>query len=294
MLACWLSRRILAKVRVFFSSTRIRIQTIIRSSFRRQKKIRTSDLPFLIHRTGTNDSSVFTVDIRPPRTLRRRLNFYIETFFATVALLRFLLRHSYSMNKKEQTVHTYNTTAERMVQKFSKSGVRVNDIQETFALLSRENPFVIEIGCASGRDAKEIIKYTHHYIGLDIAEEFIRLAKEYVPEGTFVVADIESYSFPEDVDVIFAFASLIHVPKESLQDILERAHKALRSGGVMRISMKHADSYREVTKEDEFGIRTYYHYSLEDLLSLVSEFTVITHAKVEANGQWWIELLLQK
>ncbi len=198
------------------------------------------------------------------------------------------------MNKKEETIYTYNTAAERMVLKFARTGARVNDILETLAVVKKEQPFVVEIGCANGRDAKEIIRHTVHYLGFDVASQFIQLAKEYVPEAQFMVSDVETFIFPEHIDVVFAFASLIHVPKESLKEIVERVYAALNTGGVLRISMKYADTYSEVTKEDEYGTRTYYHYSEDDLLKIASRFTVLKNERVEMNGQSWVELLLQK
>jgi SAM-dependent methyltransferase len=198
------------------------------------------------------------------------------------------------MSKKQQTIDTYNATAERMSEKFKSQGARVSDINETFALCGKENPIVLEIGCGSGRDAAEICKRTNSYLGVDISEEFIKIAQRDVPNGKFIVADIENFEFPTKLDIVFAFASLLHVPKESLRAILKKTFDALNTGGVIRISLKYADFYQESTKRDEFGIRTYYLYSQEDLRELLAGFSIIKEDVSEIRDQMWLEILAQK
>ena len=82
---------------------------------------------------------------------------------------------------------------------------------------------MLEIGCANGKDAMHILARTNEYVGIDISPEFIRLAQQKVPGATFKVGDVERFEFPSDLDVIFAFASLIHLPKESLQGVFSKA-----------------------------------------------------------------------
>lgn len=58
--------------------------------------------------------------------------------------------------------------------------------------------------------------------------------------------------------------------------------------------MKYSDEYKEVTKEDEFGIRTYYHYSLNDIKELSYQFHLLKNLENDLRGQKWIEIMLQK
>ncbi len=198
------------------------------------------------------------------------------------------------MDKKVQTIDTYNKSAQALARKFNDLGVRISDIEEVFNLLNKENSKVIEIGCGNGRDAEEIIKHTNDYLGLDISEELIKLAQEKVPQGNFLVADVTSFEFPKNMDIIFAFASLIHLNREDLKKVLDKIYRNLNSKGIVRISMKYSDEYKEVTKEDEFGIRTYYHYSLNDIKELSYQFHLLKNLENDLRGQKWIEIMLQK
>jgi len=198
------------------------------------------------------------------------------------------------LDKKQQTINTYNTTAYNMAEKFDAFGARVDDIEETFKLISKENPFVLEIGCGSGRDAMEICKHTNNYLGIDITEKFLEIANKKVPKGKFEIADIENYIFPKNVDIIFAFASLIHSPKAIMKQIFKSIYAALNDNGVAYFSMKYKEDYQEITKEDEHGIRTYYFYSTKDIEDMATDFNIIKNKIRKVENQVWLEVLLQK
>ncbi len=198
------------------------------------------------------------------------------------------------MNKKVQTINTYNATASAMAEKFNNIGARTDDIERGFSFVEKKSPFVFEIGCGNGRDAKEILTYSHNYLGVDISEAMIALACEYVPEGKFEVVDIENYVFPMGLDLIFSFASLLHSNKESVRSVLEKAHHGLNEKGVFYISLKY-DDYRELTKTDEFGTRTYYLYNPEIIKELAGDkYKTIFEDTHELRGQKWFTIVLQK
>lgn len=196
--------------------------------------------------------------------------------------------------KKQQTVASYNASAKKLAERYGGFGARVEDVEEAFGLVERENPSVLEIGCGNGRDAEEIVKRTKKYRGMDISEGMIDLARQRVPQGTFEVADIEAYAFPFGLDIVFSFASLIHVPKESLRGIFHRMHAALNPGGVARISLKWSDPSSETVKKNEFGTRYYHLYSEKDIEDLASRFSIKKMKKTEFADQTWLEILLQK
>lgn len=198
------------------------------------------------------------------------------------------------MDNKTQTINTYNDSAQSLADKFDNLGARVSDIIETFTLVNKDNPRVLEIGCGNGRDAQEILKHTNNYLGVDVSEKLIELAKQKVPSGQFIVTDIEEYSLPTELDIIFAFASLIHVAKESLQNIFNDIFASLNQGGVFRLSLKYADEYVESIKTDEFGTRTYYLYSDNDIKEMAQGFTIVKSEVGGLRGQMWLEVLMQK
>jgi len=192
------------------------------------------------------------------------------------------------------TINSYNQNAIALARKFNNIGVRSKDIYESFVLVQKKNPFVLEIGCANGREAKEIIKFTNQYIGINVSKELIRIARQNVKKGRLVVADIEYYNFPKNLDVIFSFASLIHTNRNKLKKVFNRAHNSLCKGGIIYLSMKYG-RYRELTKKDEFGIRTYYYYTPTEILRLTKgKYKTIKIDKQFFLKQKWFTIVLQK
>lgn len=52
--------------------------------------------------------------------------------------------------------------------------------------------------------------------------ELLKIAPKSAPNGPFVLADALTYKSPKDVDVIYAFASLLYVSKVKLLEVFEK------------------------------------------------------------------------
>ncbi len=180
-----------------------------------------------------------------------------------------------------------------MAEKFNALGARAEDIKRGLSFITKENPFVLEIGCGNGRDAKEILRHTAHYVGIDISESMISVAKAHAPEGVFVVADVENYKFSQGLDAVFSFASLLHSDKDAVRRILQKLHAALNEGGVVFISLKNAH-YREESKTDEFGTRHYFFYTPKDIKEMAEGYSVVWENEQDLRGQKWLEIILKK
>ncbi len=174
------------------------------------------------------------------------------------------------MTKKTYTLH-----AQKYLEKFSKLGTRSDDIREVFSYTNYLSPIVVELGCAGGRDAEEILHYTKNYTGIDYVVDFIEAARTKLPSATFIQSDIENYIFKEKVQIVFAFASLLHLPKESLKKIFEEVSKSLYVGGLFRISLKWKPSYEMGEEADAYGKRTFYYYDEETIRSISCDFEII-------------------
>jgi SAM-dependent methyltransferase len=89
------------------------------------------------------------------------------------------------MNKKMETIETYNKSATALAERWADMKPRTADIEETFRFITKENPKVLEIGCGSGRDAAEILKRTNDYVGFDVSEGLLAVARKENPTGIF-------------------------------------------------------------------------------------------------------------
>lgn len=202
-------------------------------------------------------------------------------------------------NLRQQTVDVYNDTAAHMAQKFRNIGARKDDVQRGLELAGDPaDARVLEIGCGDGRDAKEIYQQVKWFMGFDISESFIRIAREYVPGADFVVADAVTFGYPNNLDVVFAFASLLHLSKEELRTVLGKVAVALKLGGIFYISLKWAPEYTSQVKKDEFGERLFYFYTPEFVAELATESYEVAwsdrQSRSEANHTEWFTIALRK
>lgn len=198
-------------------------------------------------------------------------------------------------SEKKQTIETYNKSALAHAEKFNKIGARTKDIEKAFSYISRPNPKVFEIGFGSGRDAAEIAKRTSDYLGIDLSSEMCKIAQRNVPAARFELADVETYQFPKGIDIIFAFASLLHSDKKGVANIINRACDSLNPAGVFFISTKYDTYHKKMIDKEGHGPKTYYFYTPEDIQKMCPlELKTVFQEIQEFKGQKWFSLILQK
>lgn len=117
-------------------------------------------------------------------------------------------------------------------------GARMDDALEAFASLLPSGACVLDWGCGSERDSRALRAMGFDVTSVDaspaMAEAALRETGTTVCVETFAeLAEVASY------DGIWACASLLHARRDELPDILGRASRALRDGGVLYCSFKY-------------------------------------------------------
>jgi len=117
-------------------------------------------------------------------------------------------------------------------------GTRHHDVSQNYhALLDSirgEKPFkILDLGCGPGRDLKYFKDQGHIGIGIDGCESFCKMAREY-SGCQAVVQDFIDMELGEGFfDGVFANASLFHVPKSELCQVIDKLNQSLKSHGVL-------------------------------------------------------------
>jgi SAM-dependent methyltransferase len=120
------------------------------------------------------------------------------------------------------------------------------------------NARVVELGCGPGTPVGEMLANRSHYIGVDLSRGMLRLAQQNVPSGAFVQANMSQLEFAsESVDGVFAFASLIHVPREKHVHVLSRVARWLKPGGIFVAALGAGDNPMELNP-DWLGVPMYW------------------------------------
>jgi SAM-dependent methyltransferase len=96
---------------------------------------------------------------------------------------------------------------------------------------------VVDLGCGSGRWARELNQAGYEVLGIDQSPAMIRLARQIAPDSTFQVGSVLKTRLPE-CDAITAIGEVLNYcfdesnSRQTLKRLLKRAYRALRPGGV--------------------------------------------------------------
>ena len=202
-------------------------------------------------------------------------------------------------NLRQQTIDVYNQQARGLSEKYRAMPPRVKDIELALSLAGNpKQSRILEIGCADGRDAKTMIDRASWYLGIDVAEELIKIARQNVSHGNFQVADAVDFHYPDNLDLVIAFASFIHLDRVELSTIYKKLRRSLRKGGVIYQSLKYSPEYRSEVKADKFGPRQYFFYNPDIIQALAGDGFEIAHTRREIrkglNHSDWVEVALRK
>ncbi|MGH8990865.1 MAG: class I SAM-dependent methyltransferase [Acidimicrobiia bacterium] len=93
----------------------------------------------------------------------------------------------------------------------------------------------LDLGCGTGRHATALLAAGGFRVtGLDASARSIEAARSQVPSANFVVCDMASVRFPaRSFDLITAFYSIIHLPRDDHGPLFSRVAKWLRPGGTL-------------------------------------------------------------
>lgn len=199
-------------------------------------------------------------------------------------------------NYAEITIATYDTSANQLAEFFKGIGSRVDDVELALRLADSEHPVrAIEIGCGDGRDAVEIVDRVDWYEGVDPSGGLLSLAQQKLPGVSFIHETVQNYEFPDDLDVVFAFASLLHLSREENALLFPRVASALRKGGIFFLSLKEADSYESRLQHDEYGDRMFYYYDADTIKQLAEPAFSVAYEDHQKRGSvTWLELALKR
>lgn len=109
---------------------------------------------------------------------------------------------------------------------------------QIFTDLLKKGDRVLDVGCGNGR-FYESINSVAEYVGIDLSEKLIQIAKKKHPDGNFLIADILSAPFSSaSFDKVYAIAVFHHIPSERLrQRFLEEIRRILKPGGMLILTV---------------------------------------------------------
>jgi 2-polyprenyl-3-methyl-5-hydroxy-6-metoxy-1,4-benzoquinol methylase len=171
------------------------------------------------------------------------------------------------------------------------------DLQENwdrFTELLPEGGNVLDLGCGSGRDSEYFISRGFDVTAMDASEEMCDLASIHIGQDVLKLT-FDEIDFDEVFDGIWACASLLHVPANHMDVIMDKVVKSLKNKGVLFMSFYYGDY------EGERNGRYYTDYrtkAIKELIARHDELELIEVWKDEVSGpdydKTWICVLARK
>ncbi len=138
---------------------------------------------------------------------------------------------------KEETKKAYDLFTNTFERKFEDHFYQNLDEVREFLNRLPKNSKILDIGCAAGTHALYFQNQNHEVFCIDISEEMIKRCREKGLKAE--VMDFENLIFPRNsFDGIWAYTSLVHSPKEKLDDILKQISHILKPEGIFFLGTK--------------------------------------------------------
>ncbi len=138
----------------------------------------------------------------------------------------------------DQTLNYYDENAAS----FSESTLHVDfaETQQAFLNCLSSQADILDFGCGAGRDTRYFLEQGHEVTAVDGSEVLCKIASEYtgIPVKQMLFQDLDE---TEKYDGIWACASILHLKKTELSDVLVKMRKALKTQGVIYTSFKYGD-----------------------------------------------------
>lgn len=200
-------------------------------------------------------------------------------------------------NIEDETLNYYNNMAREFVA--NTVDVTFTEIQDTFLSYLHNGAQIMDFGCGSGRDTKYFLDKGYDVDAVDGSEELCRLATEYT--GIHVKQMFfEELDANEEYDGVWACASILHVQKTKLPDIIKRISRAVKKDGIVYLSFKYGDF--EGMKNGR-----YFTYLTEEMLHqlldegeekgykfVIEKMWISGDVRENRGGERWLNAILRK
>ena len=193
----------------------------------------------------------------------------------------------------DDTIQYYQQNASAFVKGTVSADMR--DVQMRFLRMLPSHAYILDFGCGSGRDARAFLEMGYRVDAVDGSVELCRMASEYVgiPVKQMLFEELSAF---EQYDGIWACASILHLPREQLEGVLQKISDALKAGGVLYTSFKYGEfegirdgRYFTDFTEDSFK------NLMEGIPSLQTVETWVTgDVRPGRENERWLNILLEK
>ena len=193
----------------------------------------------------------------------------------------------------QNTIDYYEQNATAFIE--GTLNVDFTEIQNAFLALLPEKALILDFGCGSGRDTKYFLEQGHSVDAIDGTLELCKAASEYTGINVKHMY-FHELNECEKYDGIWACASVLHVKKKELPDIIQKMSAAAKNDGIIYLSFKYGEF------EGERNGRYFTDMTKRTMSELLVDFPelkvekqwVTGDVRVGRGDERWLNLILRK
>ncbi len=208
--------------------------------------------------------------------------------------------HDVSHITKRVTVASYDESAESYRDHAPALSDEVRRALDTFVAALPDGARVLEVGSGAGRDAAALEERGLSVRRTDITPGFVRLLRAGGHEADVVdplTDDLADPGREGPYDGVWASASLLHVRREDLPDVLVNLAASTRRGGALHLAVKEGDGARFSTHGNIAGPRHFTFWrepALREVLAAAGWDVVEVTRSPGQRGETWLDVAARR
>ena len=138
-----------------------------------------------------------------------------------------------------KTLDFYNNNSKTYIE--STLTVDISHLYKDFLKHISKGGHILDLGCGSGRDSLEFIKQGYNVTAVDGSKE-LSIAASKLIEQEVICSKFEELQLTEKFHGIWACASLLHVNKNHIVDVIQNVSSNLKINGIFYMSFKYGEN----------------------------------------------------
>ena len=195
----------------------------------------------------------------------------------------------------QQTIDSYNELAEKYDEETQDFWSRFpRTFLDKFIRLSGKGD-VLDLGSGPGRDAEILREEGCSIVCLDASEKMIQLTEARGLRsvlGDFMALPFEAESF----NTVWAYTSLLHIPKKEIELALKEIYRVLKSQGIFGLGLieGEVEEYRETAKVPKPRLFSFYKKDEVEELMTRFGFELVYFEKFKPNNKNYLNFIYKK
>ena len=195
---------------------------------------------------------------------------------------------------KEETKRAYNQYSEKFSKKFDLYFHTFVKKEADLFLQSLKGKKILDVGSGPGTHAAYFMEKGFDPFCIDISEAMIDLCKQKALRAE--VMDIEHLELEETYDGIWAYTSLLHLPKNKISRVIKKIAGLLNHQGVFGLALKEGTGEGFEIKKDYPRTQRWFTYLEEKEVRKICEvdFEFLHLSKTHINQNIFVSYLFRK